>query len=335
MRPALGDVAVRARGLQLHLFSQRALERLARSAGSGVLASALQGADYWPAPSPRGGSLSAAEAIDSSIEYGFARRLAVLAGWLASRRELFAAVFEDEERRALRICLRRLVSGGSRAGFDRPGAGLWALSRPLREQLEGVDDLAGLAATLRRARSAYAQPIARALGEHGEDVTALELALDRAFTRRARRAATRLGGRLLAWVADAIDLENAWGAVVGCVGGFVEGGTRLSRAQHSEIAGLTSERSRRRRLTRVFAGTTLSGVFDDPLVPLPALEVRAAAARIVAERRAARVDPIGAAPVLEFVMRLRAERADLRRINWGIAQGLPSGTIVGGMVATQ
>jgi hypothetical protein len=136
-------------------------------------------------------------------------------------------------------------------------------------------------------------------------------------------------------VADAIDLENAWGAVVGGVESFVEGGARLSRAQHAEIAGETSEDSRRRHLARVFRGTTLSVVFDDPLVPLPALEVRATAARIAAERRAARVDPIGAAPILEFVMRLRAERADLRRINWGIAQGLPSDTIVGGMVATQ
>jgi hypothetical protein len=335
MRPALGDVAVRARGLQNHLYSRHALERLARSAGSGVLASALQGAGYWPAPSPRGVSLSAAEAIDSSIEYGFARRLVVLASWLGSRREIFAAVFEDEERRALRIRLRRLVSGGSRAGFDRPGAGLWALPRPLREQLERVEDLAGLLAALRRARSAYAQPIARALREQGEDLIALELALDRAFTSRARRGAARLGGRLLAWVADAIDLENAWGAVVGGVESFVEGGARLSRAQHAEIAGETSEDSRRRHLARVFRGTTLSVVFDDPLVPLPALEVRATAARIAAERRAARVDPIGAAPILEFVMRLRAERADLRRINWGIAQGLPSDTIVGGMVATQ
>jgi hypothetical protein len=276
-------------------------------------------------------SLSAAEAIDSSIEYGFARRLAVLASWLGSRREIFAAVFEDEERRALRIRLRRLVSGGSRAGFDRPGAALWALPRPLREQLDRVDDLAGLLAALRRARSA----LARALREQGEDLIALELALDRAFTSRARRGAARLGGRLLAWVADSIDLENAWDAVVGGGVVFVEGGARLSREQHSEIAGETSERSRRRRLGRVFAGTTLSAVFDDPLVPLPALEVRATAARIAAERRAARVDPIGAAPILEFVMRLRAERTDLRRINSGIAQGLSSDSIVGGMVATQ
>jgi hypothetical protein len=320
MRPALGDVAVRARGLQNHLYSRHALERLARSAGSGVLASALQGAGYWPAPSPRGVSLSAAEAIDSSIEY---------------RREIFAAVFEDEERRALRIRLRRLVSGGSRAGFDRPGAALWALPRPLREQLDRVDDLAGLLAALRRARSAYARPLARALREQGEDLIALELALDRAFTSRARRGAARLGGRLLAWVADSIDLENAWDAVVGGGVVFVEGGARLSREQHSEIADETSERSRRRRLGRVFAGTTLSAVFDDPLVPLPALEVRATAARIAAERRAARVDPIGAAPILEFVMRLRAERTDLRRINSGIAQGLSSDSIVGGMVATQ
>jgi hypothetical protein len=335
MRPAVGDVAVRARGLQIHLFSQQALGRLARSAGSGVLAGALQSAGYWPAPSPRGVSPSAAEAIDASIEYGFAQRLAVLSTWLGSRRQIFAAVFEDEERRALRIRLRFLASGGSRAGFDRLAGGLWALPRPLREQLERADDLAEFARALRRARSAYAQPIARALAEHGQDAPALERALDRAFSSRACRAAARLGGRLRAWVADAIDLENAWDALVGGGLAFVEGGAQLSPQQHAQIAAEASERGRRRRLSRVFAGTSLSKVFEDPEVPLPALEGRAMAARIADERRAARLDPIGAAPILEFVMRLRAERADLRRINWGIAQGLPSDAIVGGMVATQ
>ncbi len=74
-------------------------------------------------------------------------------------------------------------------------------------------------------------------------------------------------------------------------------------------------------------------MFDDPDVPLALLEARALRARIAAERRAARLDPIGPAPILEFLMRLRAERGDLRRINWGIAEGLPTMSIVGQLVA--
>ena len=106
----------------------------------------------------------------------------------------------------------------------------------------------------------------------------------------------------------------------------------LSCEQHAAIAGESDGRMRRRQLARVFARSSMSAVFDDPETPLAALETRAVRARITAERRAARLDPIGPSPILECVMRLRAERADLRRINWGIAQGMPTEAIVGQLV---
>ena len=81
------------------------------------------------------------------------------------------------------------------------------------------------------------------------------------------------------------------------------------------------------------ARSHLGRVFEDPDVPLALLEAHAVRVRIATERRAARFDPIGPSPILEFVMRLRAERADLRRINWGIAEGLPTESIVGQLVA--
>ena len=105
---------------------------------------------------------------------------------------------------------------------------------------------------------------------------------------------------------------------------FIVGQNRAKRA----VAVAMRNRMRRRQLARVFARSSMSAVFDDPETPLAALETRAVRARITAERRAARLDPIGPSPILECVMRLRAERADLRRINWGIAHTEYHGRIV-------
>ena len=329
MKPALGDVAVRARGLATHLLSRQAFERLARASGSGVLLGQLQGLGYWPAPGDDRAARSAADAVDAAIEHESRRRLALLSRWLAERRSLFAGVFEEAERRAIRIRLRELAAGDTPARespIEEPGAGL---SRRAREEIGRATDVASLVAALGRIQSPYAIPLRRALEAEGEDLLSLEIALDRAFARRAVCSARRLGGCLLAWVVDGIDLHNAWGAVVGEAEGFVEGGSRLTRERHARIAAVADERVRRRQLSEVFARGPLAAIFDDPITPLASLEARARRVRIAAARRAARRDPIGAAPVLEVVMRMRVEWAELRRINWGIAQGVPADVIVG------
>jgi hypothetical protein len=331
----LGDVAVRARGLSTHLLPREVLRRLARSAGTGVLAGALQDVGYWPAPVGAGAARFAAESIDSSIEYETMRRLEVLARWLGDRRALFAAVFDDEERRALRIWLRRLAAGEG-AAAARPGdEGAWALPRRLRQELSRSAGLADAVRALRRVRSPWAGPLGRAFREHGDEAGRLEFALDREFARRARAAALRVGGRLFDWVTDGIDLENAWDALLAGRGGFIDGGARLSRDRYEAIAREPSEAARRRRLADAFARTPLALAFTDREIPVAGLEARAMAARIAAERRAARRDPAGLPPILEWVMRLRGERADLRRINWGIAQGVPAAVIVEQLVAAR
>jgi len=335
VRPALGDVAVRARGLAGHLLSRQALTRLARASGSGVLSGLLQGVGYWSAPAEGGTARSAVDAVDAAIEHESTRRLAVLGEWLAERRALFVGVFEEEERRAIRIRLRRLVGGDARAlagPAEEPGA---ALSHRAHEELGRATDVAGLVAALGRIRSPYEEPLRRSLHSQGEDLFSLEMALDRTFAYRARRAAERLGGRLLDWVMDGIDLENAWSAVSGRSEDFVEGGHQLTRERHASIVGVADGRIRRRQLAEVFARSPLSAVFVNSQAPLAALETQALQARIVAERHAARLDPIGAAPILEVVMRMRAEWADLRRINWGIAQGLPTDAIVSQLMVTR
>jgi vacuolar-type H+-ATPase subunit C/Vma6 len=335
VRPPLGDAAARARGLAGHLLSRQALERLARASGSGVLAGLLQGFGYWPATTDGGAEPSAVQAVDAAIEHEGRRRLGLLGRWLAERRAHFIGVFEEEERRAIRIRLRGLASGDKRAPSGRAADSGAGLSRRAREELGRAADVTGLVNALGRIDSSYAEPLERSLRTEGENLLALELALDRAFAQRALQGARRLGGCLLAWVEDGIDLENAWCAIVREAQGFVEGGRRLSRERYTKIASLDEEVDRRRQLADAFASGPLSRVFDDVEIPLSALEARAARARISAARHASRLDPIGAAPILEVVMRMRAEWVDLRRINWGISQGVPTDLIVGQLMVTR
>ncbi|MBW2233164.1 MAG: V-type ATPase subunit [Deltaproteobacteria bacterium] len=331
MSPTLSDVGVRARGLATHLLSEDALRRFAHSSGSGVLAGALQAAGYWPAPSQAGPAPSVVETIDAAIEREVRRRLDVLALWLGERRPLLAAVFDYEERRAIRFWLRGIFSLEEDRVPHHLAPGASGLSRRPREEIAAAVDATALVRALQRAGSPFAEPLQAALRDRGEDRDALEDALDRTFFARALRAGERLGGRLLGWARDEIDLENAWDALAGAGGRFVEGGQQLDSEQHDAVAGEPTEAVRRRRLDQLFARSALSRVFHDPALPSSALESRARAVRIANEHRATRLDPLGAAPILEFVMRLRAERADLRRINWGVAQGRPAEDIIGQM----
>lgn len=327
MRPPLSDVGVRARGLANHLLPQDMLRRLARSSGSGVLVGALQAAGYWSAPSEGGPALSTVETIDAAIEHEAMRRLGVLAGWMGERRDAFAGVFEYEDRRVIRFWLRLLTSPEEARSTRRLAPGAWGLPRRLRKELAGSATLKDLVREIRRAGSPYADPLEDALRE--VDPGSLECALDRAYAERSLHAAERHGDPLLAWVREGIDLENAWDALAGGGSTFIEGGGHLSSGQHAMVTAEPSASRRRRLLGRVFARSALARVFDDPGIPTMALESHAQSERITHQRRAARIDPLGAAPILEFVMRLWAERAALRRINWGIAQGSPAEAIIG------
>lgn len=335
-RPPVGDVVVRARGLGCHLLEPATLRQLARASGIAVLAGALEDVGYWPAPSSGGTPASTLQVVERSIEHETLKRLAVLERWLAERAGLFAALFELELREVLRVRLRELAAAaGARTGEARGGG--WPGLRDLRAAVARAADQPQLVRALVRLRSPYAGPLAaelRAHREHPERLApALETALDRAWASRARAAAARVGEPLTGWVEDEIDLHNAWAALAGDASGFLEGGRRLPRPLYESIAALDGQPGRRAGLARAFRDGSLGGVFDDPDLRADSLEARARAARIAATHRAARLDPIGAGPILELVLRLWAERADLRCISWGVSAGLPYATIVSRLVA--
>lgn len=318
MSADLADVVVRARGLALHLLSRRSLEQLARCAGSGVLTAALQGVGYPPGSSPDASPRSAAEGIDDDIERETARRLGVLLRWLGPQRSAgFAGVFEEEQRRVLRAALRERFAGAPPA----PPRPAWALPRRLRGALAAAGDPDEFARALGRHGSPYGPPLERVMRRYGPDLRRAEATLDVVWARRARQAADRIGGRLPAWVGEGIDVENAFDALIQGGGPFLPGGVRLTREQHAAVASEVDPGLRRGRLARVL-GEVGRRALADREAPIATLESRVLEARIRREQRFARRDPLGAAPVLWFVLRLRRERADLRRINAGVALGL-------------
>jgi hypothetical protein len=321
--PPLGDVVARARGLARHLLAEEALSSLATARGSGALADELAHLGYPRVSDDRAGPISAIEAVEASIEYETARRLSLLVRWLGPRRQLFVGVFEQDELRVLRIFLRRVSAGRASAGARPPVEALTSFGRGAREELLRAVDPAAFARVLKRLGSPYGAPLIASLRAGESGLLALESALDRTFAARARAAAQRVGGCLLAWVVQGIDLGNAWGALLGAPDPFVEGGERLTRAEFDRIAREESPSARRAALAGVFAADGLGAVFEDAAAPLAALESRSRIARLRELRRAARIDPLGPAALLEAVMRLREEPKRLRRIAWAVAQGIP------------
>lgn len=331
--PVLGDVVVRARGLANHLLDRRTLLQLARASGSGALATALEDVGYWPAPTAGGPAHSAAAIVNRSIEYETLKRLSVLTRWLADRVALFAGLFELEMRDALRVRLRALASAAPGTAAAPPAPAGWPALRDLRTASAHASDLAELIRALTRVNSPYATALAAARRAHGDDLRALEAVLDRTWASRALAAAPRAGDALSRWAQDEIDLHNAWDALAGGAGPFLADGRWLPQSLHAAIAAEADPALRRRQLDAAFQTSTLAGVFDDSELGPDALEARARALRIAAAHHAARLDPIGASPILEVVLRLWAERADLRCISWGIATSLSYETITARLVA--
>jgi hypothetical protein len=302
----------RARGLATRLVSRERVHELARLPGTGALLHDLVALGY-PVGAPTEPLESPEAAIDAALSRGELRRLGILSRWVESWPELAAVLLLEHERRTLRAVLRG------------------AACRDLRERI-GV---------LARRQHPCAVALAAAYRRRGADPMALDLAASRALVERARRATRSADSRLRAWVAEEVDLENAWTLLL--LGGgsgpaaareaFLEGGARLIEQRFEKLARERDEAQRRAGLAKAFSGSPLARAFDDPTVPSSALEMRVLGERLAAQRRAARVDPLSSAPILAFSLALRAEVADLRRIHWGIVQGLSPDAIERELVA--
>lgn len=331
-RPIWSDVSARARGLAAHLLDRRALERLAAAKEIPELAFDLDRAGF---AIDRCAEATAAD-LERAVRRVAARRFAVIARWCGpARAEALAAFFEDEDRRSLRALVRGALAGIPPA--ERVLALLPTPALPERalSELAAAASPREVAALLATWKSPYASAIAPETRRAHPDLFALDGALGKVFAARALEGARRGGREVRAFAEETIDVENALAALliaaepaeVDAEACFVPGGKRLGRATFAAAAATRKPVEAARLLGQAFAGTPLEEAFRLAGPDLPALERAILAARIRALVRAARRDPLGAAPVLAFLLRVRAEAADIRRAIFGVALGAPRETI--------
>lgn len=330
MRAGWEDLNARARGLSTRLLRRARLEALAASPDLGALATELRSAGLLvpesPAPSP--------QTLDLAVRRMAAARLRTLARWSGPRTAVLSVVFEDEDRRSLRAILRGAVEG---APAEARLSGLIptpSLPERALKELARQPTTAAAATLLLAWRHPYGPVIASEARTADPNLFRLEMALNRAFAARALAGARR-SATLLAYVRDVIDLENGRTALVLASQGtdvvpkdvFLAGGRRVS-IEAFELAVASGDPARAgERLSEAFAGTPPAEPFRRQSQDPVALERALLRAQIVNLWRTSRLYPLGPAPLLGFLLRLRAEVLDLRQIIWGVALGAPRAVV--------
>jgi hypothetical protein len=156
------------------------------------------------------------------------------------------------------------------------------------------------------------------------DLFAVELAIARAFAERAVRGAQRGGKFLRGYVGDLIDAGNCRTALLlaGRTGGeppgpmFIAGGRRLGPEPFGRAASAQYPVSAARLLGRALGDGELAALLlryaDQPAALEAALEEQELDELV----RAAGLDPLGPAPLLLYLRRLRAQTAELGELVW-------------------
>lgn len=329
------DLAARACGLSTRLLGGARLRALARDGDLSELARAMGGAAL-----PMRGAVATAPWLEEATRARGAAPLAILARRAGARGDVLQIVFEDEDRRAIGALLRGAVGGTPRAGRLAGLVPTPTLSQHALETLAAQPNAAGVAARLAELGSPYGAALLPDAQRERPDLFALERRLDGVFAARARAHAARGDRAARRYVQLALDVANAWTALV-LAGGeheaapdaggsrttlaracFLEGGARLRRETCALAAGADGRAAAMELLADAFAGTPLGNALRDH-ASLPALDDAALRWALAAVRGDARREPLGTARVLAFVLRLRAELRDLRRLAWGFALGTP------------
>ncbi len=333
MTIAWDAVNARSRGLMTRLLDRSQLESLTRSADPDALSAQLL--------RMTGGSARQPTSVDSLVHRMNGDLLLALSRW-ATYHDQLSLLFEDEDRRNLRILLRGAAQGIS------PSARLTGLLATPSLRADVLRDLAtaGSVAEVVRRLSARSHPSSNFLREAIErepsSLLAVEHALARCFAQRALALTRHRARPLRAYVRGTIDLENVWSLLMAgeapseewAEPAFLSGGAALSRSHFIEVARAPSSTERRRAIATLFLGRPLAQAFADESAPVSTLEARVLAARIDEQRRRSRIAPNSAAPCLLYVLRLRAQAWNLRRIAWGKSMALPPAAIEAELVAS-
>ncbi len=316
------DVNARARGLITHLLSPAQLAQLEMATSLELLA-----ADLRVAGVDVGAETDTAAGLEHEVRRWAAGRLKTLMRWFGARADALAVLLEDEERRSVRALLRGCAQ---RAPAEERLAGLLptpALPETALAELAQQPTIHAIVNLL----AAWRHPYAEALRSEGispqPDLMALELSLARAFASRALTQARRGGrGPLLAHAMLVIDLENAQAAMA--LAGdaasdprrfFLPGGRRLVADRFQEAARAGTLMAAAEVVAPAFEGTPFAAVIRAAPLDPGRLEPNLLRAEIRQLDQVRRRDPLGATTLLHFMLLLRFQLVELRRIIWSVA----------------
>lgn len=323
------DANARARGMATHLLDDAAWRRLRTSPDLFALCRELDRLGY---PIEPGGDARSAE---RAIEEVRRERQARILRWLGPRSRHVRFLLEEDDRRAIRALLRG-------AAAELPPPERLAATPPSLGLTAGMVDRAARASTPEDCLGELAglgQPLALAAIEERDVLLAewpeapvllvLELALVRAWAARAVEGGKRAGSPLNRVLARTLDLQNAWSALV--LGDeprpspdllFVEGGAALSSDAFREALEATEAAEVRAILARELPAP-IGEPFADSSLASARLERATLTLLLRQQRKQARHEPLGPAPLLVYLLQLRLESHDLRGLVWARALGAP------------
>ncbi len=321
MRIVWDDLNARARGLDARRLAPAVLEAMEHAPDLEVLRTALV-RHGWTA----GEAHASASDLEGVLRRGAAERLRLLSRWAGRRVEALAVLYGDEDRRSLRALLRGAVAGVPAAARLAGLIPTPSLPGPWLEILAKLSTPAEMASQLVERGHPWGAALRAEASTAHPSLCALEHAINVEFARRALSAARRGGAELRDYVRLVIDLDNAWSALLLAEQGgdldparfWVAGGMRLGRTAF-EAAAAAGVSAARARLAALFEGTRLGEAWrTEGDVERAVLE------GLIAEvLRAARLNPLSAAVVVLFALRLRIECIRLWGAAWSIGLQVP------------
>lgn len=314
-------VAARARGLGTHLLDDEGLRALGRARDRAELVGMLEAGPYRDVV---GRADDGAEALERALTRYHASRLQILVRWLGPDEAVLAPVFLVLDAQAVRAIVRGILGGAPPAERIEDAIPTPRLGRRELALLSTTGSVGALVGLLR----IWGHPLGPALAGEAEaprpDPFRLEAALGRGLGDGLSEATRKGDAGLRAYAEEEIDAWNAGAALV-LAGSdtevdrralFVEGGSAID-ADAFLAAASAPDRDRGGDLLAEAARDT---PLERPLRARPsapaAVDDRILDARIARLRAEARLRPLGSAPALLFVLRLRRERRALRHAIW-------------------